>query len=179
LTMPMSLLPLLELDSIDRDDLRVASNVFGALSLGEREIEIAPDGSRVKLAWGFKVGEVRYDVVEFGKRLTGRDEVDADNRNLKQGIARGCFLAGRTVTRISASDGTASIDGPVDLDHFNSDDLDADDLSAVLSASELWRQSFRYRGRTVRQDDAPASSNSGAEVRVDGGADSGVAGGTA
>jgi hypothetical protein len=149
LPMPVSLLTLLELDTVDRDDLREASNVFGALSLGDREIDIAADGSRVKLAWGFKIGDVRYDVVEFGNRLSGRDEVDADNKSLKQGISRACFLAGRAIKRISSSDGTAAIDGPVELVHFNSEDFDADDLYAVVSASELWRQSFRFRGRNV------------------------------
>ena len=180
LPMPVSLLVLLELDTVDRDDLREASNVFGALSLGDREIDIAPDGSRAKLLWGFKIGEVRYDVVEFGNRLTGRDEVEADKANLKQGVSRACFLAGRTIKRISSSDGTAAIDGPVDLTHFNSEDFDADDLSAVLSASELWRQSFRFRGREVSKvGDGANGSAAGDENKLDGRADSGNAAGAA
>ncbi len=56
-------------------------------------------------------------------------------------MARDCFLIGKQISKLSTDDGTASIEGKVDLDKFKS--LDAEDLSLLKVGAELFRQSFR------------------------------------
>jgi hypothetical protein len=179
LKMPLSLTTLLDLDTIDRDDVREAGNVFSLQSLGDRKYEFAPDKKKMTLAFGIKVGELRYQVIEFAKRLTGRDEVAADNLSL-EGLKRRAFLAGRMVGRISTADGAAAIDGPVELDLIDSEHFDGDDFFALVSASELWRQTFRLSGGKVPDDGTETTGDAaGAQVLMDRGPDSGAAAGAA
>ena len=96
--LPVPLTKLLDLDSVDREDLTAAHNGFQRQSLGDRTGEIA-SATEARLAFGFRVGEVEYPNVEFGLRITGRDEVEADRRGLSPGIARLCFLLGRQIQR--------------------------------------------------------------------------------
>ena len=142
LRMPVALSIVLDLDSIDRDDLAAGYEDFQKNGVGDREAEVSEKGA--KLLFGFHIGDLDYTVVEFGRRLTGRDEVDADKRGLKPGVARMCFLVGRQISKISISDGSASVDGPIELEIFES--LDGADVQLLRGAAELWRQSFRLSG---------------------------------
>jgi len=148
LKMPVPLSKLLDLDSIDRDDLTEGHNEFQRKSLGDRSAEILSE-TKARLAFGFKVGEIEYPMVEFGKRLTGRDEIEADRRGLKPGIARLCFSIGRQISKIATADGTSTIDGPIELEMFGA--LDGADIWTLRGAAEMWRQSFRLgRGRVSK-----------------------------
>jgi hypothetical protein len=99
LSVPLSLL--LDMDEVDRDDLNAGHNEFQALSLGDRESALWPP-ERLRLLFGFHIGEQTYDLVEFGRRLTGRDDVAADKQGLT-GIARMCYRAGRMTSRVAIS----------------------------------------------------------------------------
>jgi hypothetical protein len=147
LTMPVSLSVLLDLDSLDRDDLAAAYNEFQMASAEGREAEFLSD-STVRPAFGFEREGLRYDVVEFGHRLTGRDEVAADKERL-DGAQRRCFLAGRQIAQLRQSDGTATIDGPIPLSWFEA--LDAADIWTLLGAAEIYRQSFRRHGNGLQK----------------------------
>jgi hypothetical protein len=116
LEMPVPLSVLLALDSIDRDDLNEAFTRFSTESLGDLKVEHL-DGNRVKLALGYERNGLVYDIVEFGTRLTGMDEVAADKESLS-GIRRNCFLAGRQVTKLAQSKGESVLEGPVFLEQF-------------------------------------------------------------
>lgn len=173
LSVPLSLL--LEMDDIDRDDLNAGHNEFQALSLGDRESALWPP-DRMRLLFGFTIGEQKYDLVEFGRRLTGRDDVAADKQGLT-GIARMCYRAGRQISRVaiacekcrgqksevedqrseaqqcSECKGTgrrdgSEVDGPIDLEFFKT--LDGADIQIIGAGAELWRQSFRLRGGSVQ-----------------------------
>lgn len=139
LTMPVPLNVLLDLDSLDRDDLGTAYNDFQSESAAGREAEFISD-TVVRLAFGFEREGVVYDLVEFGQRLTGRDEVAADKEQLV-GAARRCFLAGRQIKQLRQADGAATLNGPVVLSWFEA--LDAADIVTLLGAAEIFRQSFR------------------------------------
>jgi phage FluMu protein gp41 len=146
LKIPIAATVLLDLDSVDREDLVEGHNVFSALSAEGHNAEFLPDHN-VRLGWGFKINGLEYRRVAFGRRVTGRDEVDADRAGLKPGVRRLCFLIGRQIQKISTQDSSSEIDGPVSLSEFES--LDGADVATLRGAAELWRQSFRIRGAEV------------------------------
>ena len=143
--MPVSLAILLELDSIDRDDLSAAFNQFTLDLLGDRKAEPIAD-NKVKLALGYERNGLVYDLVEFGRRLTGMDEVEADKLRLT-GIRRVCFLIGKQVTRLAQSEGASELSGPMGLEIF--ENLVTVDIHTLRLASEVWRQSFRRAGAAI------------------------------
>jgi hypothetical protein len=162
LRLPVPLTVLLSLDSIDRDDLLEAYNQLEAEGAEGREAEILSD-SKVRLADGVEIEEVRYDVVQFGNRIRGYDYAEADKQQLV-GARKAFFLVGRQVSRLSQSDGEAALDGPLDLATLEK--FYARDLYAMRSASELWRQSFRrpskgVQGKRVEKDSVPADGADG------------------
>ena len=177
LPQPVPVPVLLGLDSIDREDLVEGCNVYQTLSLGDRESEFLPD-FKVKLAFGFKVNDVVYNRVTFGKRITGLDEVAADKEKLEPGIKRLCFLIGRQISEVSSDDGTATLTSPIPLSYFDS--LDAADVASLRGGAEMWRQSFRIRREKVsRNGVGPGGDNPGAKVQVDRGASASAAAGAA
>lgn len=137
---PVALNVLLSLDSLDREDLDAAAEKFLQISRGERTAEIRENGE-IKLRFGFDVDGTFYDVVELGKLTTGKDSVDADA--LGQGVARQCLLIGRQITKISTSDGAASIDGAVDVEKFYT--LDAEDFNQLRVGAKLFEVGFRLK----------------------------------
>src|SRR5260370_1422471 len=165
INMPIPLKALLDLDLIDREDLSEAHNEFQRKSLGDRSAEIFSE-SKARLAFGFKVGELEYPVIEFGKRLSGRDEVEANRRGLKPGVARLCFLIGRQISKIRSDDGANEIDGPIELEMFEI--LDGADVGTLRGTAELWRQSFRFnRGQVSRDGNGADGAAAGNENRVE------------
>ena len=148
LACPVPLKVLLELDSIDRDDLGDAYNTFSR-SAGKTPIVI--DDKTVRLAYGYEKNGLVYDMVEFGGRLTGMDEVEADKLGYKSGmIKRVCFLAGLQVKRLYQSDGKVEMAGPIGLEVF--EEMDAIDIQAVRIAAEVYRNSFRRVRRSVSSE---------------------------
>jgi hypothetical protein len=153
--MPVPLQILLELDSIDRDDITEAHQKYMRESLRDRlakegiEEGDAPcviDDTHVRLAYGYEHNGVRYDLVEFGNRLTGMSEVAADKKKLT-GIRRTCFLAGLQITRLMQTTGASEIEGPIGLDVFAT--MDLVDVQAIQMGSVAYRESFRSRGEGV------------------------------
>jgi len=142
--MPVPITTLLSLNSIDREDLQITADSFVELGRGERTAEFLED-NKVKLPFGFIVGETEYDVIQFGNLTTGNDEVEADK--FGQGLMRTCFLIGRQISKISTNDETAAIEGQVDLTTFES--LDAESLNLLRVGAELFRQSFRIERKGV------------------------------
>jgi hypothetical protein len=174
LPIPVPLTLLLSLNTIDRDDLRDGRDAFREKVTGGFKYEFTKDG--VTLNFGIKVGDLRYTVIGFGHQLNGYDEVDADKLGLTEPLARMAFLAGRMVTRISTPEGN-EIKGALEYETINSDALDEDDLFALVSASELWRQTFRLGGGTIQGNGTATQSGiAGAEVSLDRGAGSVPAG---
>lgn len=164
LKMPVPLSVMLDLDSVDREDLLDGCNVYQGLSAGERSGKFLAD-NKVELGWGFIVNDVTYTIVQFGQRFTGRDEVEADKADLA-GVSRACFLIGRQITSIATEDGTAKLDGPIELERFES--LDGADVATLRGAAELWRQTFRIGGAKVsRNGTSEVRSSTGAEVRLE------------
>jgi len=169
LKMPVGLQVLLSLDSIDRDDLSEAYDRFSREFLGEAQADYQSD-RQVKLAIGYEMNGLVYDVVEFGTRLVGMDEVRADKLGYKAGsIRRVCYLAGRQVVKLSQSEGGSVLDGPLELQVFEA--LDAVDIQAIRIGSEVWRHSFRRPGaRVPRHGAGPDGSATGGEDGVERGA---------
>ena len=149
LRMPVTLTVLLSLNRVDRDDLNDAYSEF-VRETGEGHTSEKLSASRVKLAFGLKVGETVYDVVEFGKLLTGYDELAGDEM---EGWRRACFLLGKQIVKLEQSEGSATLDGPVDAGVFEG--ADASDIFLLEAFAEEWRGSFR-KGRGKVQADGGA-----------------------
>lgn len=144
---PILLPVFLSLDSIDREDLVEAHDKFLNDSLEGRKAEFLLD-NRVKLAFGFKVGDVVYDIVQFGKRITGYDEVEANKLGF-QGVKRECFRIAKQITQLSSSSVEATID-TLEIKDF--EQLDGYDLMQLRIGGELWRHSFRMAGKSLSQN---------------------------
>jgi len=157
LRLPINLAVLLSLNSVDRDDLEQGVNRFFEISQEDREFDHR-SATEVKVLFGFDVAGTNYDVVEIGRLTTGRDEVDAEAKNLS-GYAKEAFLLGRMISKISTDDGTAAIDGPIDIDMFRS--LDTADFELIRRSAKLAEAFFRNKGRGTRKD-GDAESGSGA-----------------
>lgn len=138
LKMPVLLPVLLSLDSIDRDDLVEAHDKFLNESRGENEAKILPD-NKIKLAFGFKIDSVTYDVVQFGKRTNGFDVVNAQKLGF-QGVKRECFFIAKQISQLSSSSVEATLE-TIEIKDF--EQLDGYDLIHLRIAAEIWRQSFR------------------------------------
>jgi hypothetical protein len=145
LKMPVPLKVLLDLDSLDREDLSTGFNRFSTESLGGRQAEQLAD-NKLRLAIGYESNGLTYDLVEFGTRLTGMAEVEADRLRLSD-VKRRCFLAGKQVVRFGQSDGESVLDGPMPLETF--EQLDSADLYSIVLGAEVWRNSFRRPGARV------------------------------
>ena len=163
---------LLDLDSLDREDLIKAQNEFAEKSSEGRTVVVTPNSAT--LAFGFKIDDIIYDHVEFGFRTTGRADVEADNLGL-DGLSRECFLVGKQIKSIRNKDGSAVIDGPLDLKYFEQLE-DAADVQVLRGAAYLWRQSFRGNGEDLsRNGRGPDSAAAGNTHRLERRSDSSVA----
>lgn len=139
LKMPAPLSVFLSLNSTDRNIIREGYAEFLARTLGERSSESLSD-TKVRLAIGFERNGELYDTVEFGRLLTGFDELEADRRGLEE-WQRTFFLYGKEIVSLSQSGGALTIDGPLDVADFTS--LDLFDCSVLREAEERWLNSFR------------------------------------
>lgn len=146
LTMPTDLSVLLALNMIDREDLSDGIDRYLAESLPSRDVSTEEDGlESVRLEFGFEVDGSRFTKVEFGKLLTGKDEVDADKLGLR-GVGREAFLLGRQITKLFTEDGI-EISGPVGIERFSS--LDAADYTVLRTGAQLRRLSFRLERKEL------------------------------
>jgi hypothetical protein len=145
LKMPVTLPQLLSLDRVDRQDLAEGADYFLAMSRGERKAEYLPD-NKVKLFFGFKIADVVYDTVQFGNRLTGNDDVEADRLGLN-GISRLAFELGKQICRLESSEHELSLDGAVGMEDF--EPLDGDDFNILRIGGEMFTQSFRLGRKKV------------------------------
>lgn len=158
--MPVPLAVLQSLDSIDRDDLLDAFNQQESEGAEGRTAAVLSD-STLRLRDGIEVEGVVYDIVEFGNRLTAKHYLEADMQEL-DGLRRVFYLVGAQVSRLSQSEGQATLEGTLNLETMEV--MHVSDLYALRGASEVWRQSFRRTGSAVRQE-----RNGAGGVRADGG----------
>ncbi|MET0626566.1 MAG: hypothetical protein ABW250_26765 [Pyrinomonadaceae bacterium] len=159
LKMPVAPTVFLALDSIDRDDLVEAYNQLEGAGSDGRRPEALTDRT-LRLGDGLTMGGVVYDVVEFGVRLTGKDYVEADQQEL-DASRRAFYLVGRQVSRLSQTEGDATLSGPLTLEMMAT--MHVSDLYALRGGSEVWRQSFRRSRKDLQKDDGRDG------VRTDGG----------
>ncbi|MBX6772795.1 MAG: hypothetical protein IRY83_13775 [Chloroflexi bacterium] len=136
LRMPVPLSVLLALNQIDRETLNEAYNRFVRATAEGRSSEQL-DTDTIRLAWGFERDGVRYDIVRFGRLLTGYDELEVDELI---GWRRACALLGRQIVEVRAQSG-ARFEGPVPVELFET--LDAADVYALEAAASSWLDSFR------------------------------------
>jgi hypothetical protein len=94
----------------------------------------------VKLAIGHNRNGLNYNIVQFGGKLTGFDEVEADKKGYK-GIERICFLAGKQIAKLLSTNHPSSLDGPIGLELFTL--LDMADILTIREGAEAYRNSFR------------------------------------
>lgn len=150
LKMPVPLTVLLSLNSADRRDLAAAyARLIKAASKGRTAEKLSKKSQegRYKLAFGFRKDDTVYDVVEFGKLLSGYEELEADEFS---GVRRTCYVIGQQIVKLSQFDGPATLDGPVPLEMFGT--LVDQDLFALQEYSDDWVDSFRGKGGAPAAD---------------------------
>lgn len=135
---------LLSLDAVDYEDLIAGHDEFLRLSRGDAIAEII-SSSEIALGFGIERDGVIYDLVKFGRRLTAKDLVEADRMNLT-GVARLVYEMSRQIEKITSSRHDLSLDA-IDMDLLES--LDIEDLNFLRGGLLLWRESFRFRGKSV------------------------------
>lgn len=143
---PVPLSALLSLNKVDRDDLGGAYAEFIREGNASRSWEKRSD-STYKIGFGFQIGDQVFDVVEFGKLLTGYEELAAEDY---ESWRQACFLMGAQITRLSQSEGSAVHTGPVTVEHFKA--LDAEDVYKLQAFLPGWYDSFRLKGGDVPGD---------------------------
>jgi hypothetical protein len=144
--MPVPLDVMIGLSSVDRQDLADTADKFIGSGSDGRVSELR-DGNQVKLAFGFIVDGTVYDVVQFGAMPTGKDEVEADDQNLKA-LSRQAFLYGKHIASISTENGTR-IDGPQGLEIIGT--LDSKDWGWMIAGCELFRIAYRAERRELQK----------------------------
>lgn len=147
LKMPIMLPVLAALDTIDRDDLATAADKFLSLSRGDAPGEFLPN-NEVRLMFGLTIESTTYDVIKFGNRMTGKDEVEADILGL-QGLSREVFRVGKQVSEIRHSESGLSVNGQLSLEQLGA--LDGEDFNLLRVGAELFRQSFRAKRKAVSE----------------------------
>lgn len=174
LKMPVTLSVLLSLDSIDRDDLSDASNRFSnqyqqveSENSRASEPKLLP-GNRVGLRFGYERNGLTYDLLEFGKRITGMDEIEADKLGF-EGIKKNCYLAAKQISKLLQKDGEAELQAPFAPEFLLEmlESLDAVDISYLRVASEVWRQSFRRPGAAIQASGSSQCVDSGDANRLE------------
>ncbi|MGB7923449.1 MAG: hypothetical protein WCF57_09410 [Pyrinomonadaceae bacterium] len=146
LTMPVPMSVLLDLDEIDTDDLIRGYQHFTSQITNGREPEFISE-SEVKLSIGFEKDGLLYPRVCFGRKVTGRDKVQAD-LNEYGDLKRTCFLIGRRIVSLKTEDGSSELQGAVDIDLFNT--LYGGDILPLIVASERWRSTFRHPRKDIQ-----------------------------
>lgn len=157
LPMPVTLLALLSLDSVDIEDLVAGNNQFLSNTQEGREAEFVSD-SEVKLPFGFQSESITYNRVHFGRRVTGMDMVQAEKKGYDN-LRGECYLIGREIERLSTEDSAHSLDGPVELQVFEA--LDGHDIAILRAASSGWRDSFRKSRGVLQKPDGPERDAAG------------------
>lgn len=147
LPVPVPLTVLLSLNSVDREDLHRAHAKFIREARGGKRAERLAD-ARLRLADGFRIGGETFDVVEFGRLLTGYDEIEAEGLSHWR---QACFLLGKQITSLSQSAGAATHPGSLAVEAFES--LHDEDLYELMNFSADWRDSFRRNKRAELQPD--------------------------
>lgn len=146
--LPVPMTVLLSLDEIDRRELRGAYFEFLSLTaenVNQASEEIKSEKAAVgtaRLQFGFERDGVIFTTVEFGKRLTGYDEIKIESEAKSESEENVLKRAFR-VSKISTADGAKSIEGAMTLDEMKS--LDVADFILLQEAGEEWLNSFRKR----------------------------------
>lgn len=128
MSMPVPLTVLLSLNQIDREKLLQAYYSFLADSGTEGGANLG--GGKVKLGVGIERGNKKIVDVEFGKLLTGYDEIDIERESTG-------------VWNANALRMTKEITSPKDLTVQEIESLDIDDFTLLRNAEEEWLNSFR------------------------------------
>jgi hypothetical protein len=175
---PVLLKYLLSMKVMDIRDLINGYNEFEKLSEEENERQKPLSIERLQFAHPFKVREAEFDIVVFGRQLTGFDEVEADRLRLK-GESRAAWTNAQQVVRVENSESGESV--TFDFDDEEGERLTLESLGGLTTAdlnffnmgAELYRQSFRRKRKVVSGERGGGGrAGAGDKDGVDGGVNS-------
>lgn len=141
---------LMSLDDFEFDEVEAAHDEYLSMSKNGAAAEFISE-STVRLPFGIVRDGEAYNVVTFGNSTRGLDHVAAE-RLFGNGIRQTFYLIGRRILKIETQDGGKSIDGPLDVEAFDS--MDADDIFTLRQADALWVASVRAK-RTAGNESQP------------------------
>lgn len=134
MTMPVPLTVLLSLNQIDREILNDAYYSF-LVDTGNNTGEIL-EGGKARLAFGIERAGKKIVDVEFGKLLSGYEEIEIEREAVGIWQANALRMAKEIVL-------------PTDLALAEIESLDVDDFATLRNAEEKWLDSFRKSGEDV------------------------------
>lgn len=168
LSLPVPLNVLAALDTMDDDRMRIGADHYLQITRDGRQAEYR-NNDEVKLIFGVEIDGVRYDVVKFGRRLTVADNIEADNRNLGNGIARICFQICKQIVELSDSETGIKLEGPIESEKLSG--MDSEDLQVLRFAGEFFRLAPSASGKDLQGESGEVSGSSGEANGVDGDGD--------
>lgn len=134
MSLPVPLTVLLSLNQIDRELL--TETYFSYLvATGADSGEILEDG-KVRLGFGFERKNKKIFEVQFGRLLTGYDEIEIESEQISFWQANALRISKEIIS-------------PTDLTVAEIEALDVDDFTLLRNAEEAWLNSFRKPGADV------------------------------
>lgn len=127
---------LVSLDTIDDDLLRSAADTFLSKSKEDRSGEFL-EGHAYRLHFPIEIEGASYDIIQFGRRLTVSDNVEADNLRLGDGISKAVFKVCKQITELRDSESGLKRGGQLEPKDLSS--MDGEDFSALRIAAEFFR----------------------------------------
>lgn len=166
LRLPVSLTVLASLDTLDDDQLRIAADKYLQQTREDRQAEYR-DNDEVLLIFGIEIDGVTYDLVKFGRRLTVADNIEADSRNLGNGLARILFQLCKQIVEIRNSETGIKLEGPIESEKLF--EMDSEDLQVLRFAGEFFRLAPSAGGSGVSGKASPVDSRPGENDGMEGG----------
>ena len=149
---------LLELTRADREDLIETYNAYMKRTQGTRRAEEL-DGERLKLGFGWKVGDDVFDVVvlcDKSNLITGYDEIPIEDTSTGS-YEWACKILVSDIRRLEQTGGGGkTFSETVTLDMLRT--VDATDLNAMLLFHQKRGRNFRLARKQVAADDGAGSS---------------------
>jgi phage FluMu protein gp41 len=158
LKMPISLMTIFELDSIDIDDLQAGHDEFLQITRQSKKGEVVSE-TQTRLSFGVERDGVNYNLVTFGRRLSFKDRVEAQRKGLF-GVANMLSETVAQIEKITNEETGLELIAPFETELFCN--LDLEDFDTLFAGGELWRQSFRRSGEA-----APGERNEAESVNAD------------
>lgn len=136
---PLSMTVFLSLDETDREMLLEELNLFTAETLKQNSAKVT-DNSQVQLTFGIMKDGENFEEVEFGKTLTGYDQLALEKVASGKEMLK-CLTLIKHIKNLRTLDGSRVFEGDLKLEDFK--DVVIGDYFILQAAENKWLDSVR------------------------------------